>query len=82
MLLKFIEMECCFRANLQHLTPVASVLFSGLHKTIAGDDSSLKVLAYSAIGKLGNRIPHLVNKDLALLQTFFEALSQVCMSLS
>ncbi|KAJ9587580.1 hypothetical protein L9F63_018962, partial [Diploptera punctata] len=63
-------------ANIQHLTAVASVLFSGLLKLIAGDDNSLKPLTYSAIGKLGNRIPHLVNKDLALLQTFFEALSQ------
>ncbi|XP_069674508.1 proteasome adapter and scaffold protein ECM29 isoform X2 [Periplaneta americana] len=63
-------------ANIQRLTPVAGVLLSGLLKLIAEDDNSLKMLAYSATGKLGNRIPHLVNKDLALLQTFFEALSQ------
>jgi len=53
------------------------VLLSGLLKLIAEDDNSLKVLAYSATGKLGSRVPNLVNKDLALLQTFFEALLQV-----
>jgi hypothetical protein len=53
------------------------VFLSGLLKLIAEDDKSLKKLAYSATGILGSRIPHLVNKDLALLQTFFEALLQV-----
>lgn len=53
------------------------MLLSGLLKLIAEDDNSLKVLAYSATGKLGSRVPRLVNKDLALLQTFFEALLQV-----
>ncbi|KDR13581.1 proteasome-associated protein ECM29 homolog isoform X2 [Zootermopsis nevadensis] len=63
-------------ANVQRLTPVAGVLLSGLLKLIADDDNALKTLAYSATGKLGSRVPHLVNKDLALLQTFFEALLQ------
>jgi hypothetical protein len=45
------------------------VLLCGLLKLIAEDDKSLKKLAYSATGILGSRIPHLVNKDLALLQT-------------
>ncbi|PNF26280.1 hypothetical protein B7P43_G02686 [Cryptotermes secundus] len=63
-------------ANIQRLTPVAGVLLSGLLKLIAEDDNSLKVLAYSAVGKLGSRVPRVVNKDLALLQTFFEALLQ------
>lgn len=53
------------------------MLLSGLLKLIADDDNALKTLAYSATGKLGSRVPHLVNKDLALLQTFFEALLQV-----
>jgi len=66
-----------YSSNIQHLTPVAGVLLSGLLKLIAEDDNSLKVLAYSATGKLGSRVPNLVNKDLALLQTFFEALLQV-----
>jgi hypothetical protein len=66
-----------YSANIQRLTPVAGVLLSGLLKLIAEDDNSLKVLAYNATGKLGSRVPHLVNKDLALLQTFFEALLQV-----
>nr|CAD7460685.1 unnamed protein product [Timema tahoe] len=58
------------------LTPVAGVLLSGLLKLIAEEDATLKALAYSAAGKLGSRVPHLVNKDLVLLQTFFQALSQ------
>ncbi|KAK7866865.1 hypothetical protein R5R35_006031 [Gryllus longicercus] len=63
-------------SNLQRLAPVAGVLLSGLLKLISEEDGSLKTLAYSAAGKLGHRVPSLVNKDLALLQTFFEALSQ------
>ncbi|XP_066994237.2 proteasome adapter and scaffold protein ECM29 isoform X2 [Anabrus simplex] len=63
-------------SNLSRLIPVAGVLLSGLLKLISEEDGTLKTLAYSAIGKLGQRVPHLVNKDLALLQTFFEALSQ------
>jgi proteasome component ECM29 len=49
------------------------VLLSGLLKLIA-EDKSLKMLGYHATGKLVSRVPHLVNKDLALLETFFEAL--------
>lgn len=63
-------------SNIQHLTPVAGVLLSGLLKLVSEDDNSLKVLAYSAVGKLGSRVPNLVNEDLALLQTFFEDLLQ------
>jgi len=32
--------------------------------------------AYSTVGRLGQKMPALVNKDLALVQTFFEALVQ------
>jgi hypothetical protein len=66
-----------YSSNIQHLTPVAGVLLSGLLKLVSEDDNSLKVLAYSAVGKLGSRVPNLVNEDLALLQTFFEDLLQV-----
>jgi hypothetical protein len=66
-----------YSSNIKDLKPFAGVLLSVLLKLIAEDDNSLKVLAYSAIGKLGSRVPHLVNKDLALLQTLFEALLQV-----
>ena len=37
----------------------------------------MRSLAYVAVGKLAKRAPHLVSKDLALLQTFFDALSKV-----
>jgi proteasome component ECM29 len=39
-------------------------------------DCKLKMQAYSTAGRLGQKVPALVNKDLALVQAFFEALTQ------
>lgn len=39
-------------------------------------DCKLKMQAYSTAGRLGQKVPALVNKDLALVQAFFEALAQ------
>nr|CAD7265676.1 unnamed protein product [Timema shepardi] len=72
-----MELKKISGSTAARLTPVAGVLLSGLLKLIAEEDATLKALAYSAAGKLGSRVPHLVNKDLVLLQTFFQALSQV-----
>ncbi|XP_059487966.1 proteasome adapter and scaffold protein ECM29 [Neocloeon triangulifer] len=58
------------------LNPVAGVLLSGMLKLIAEEqDSKLKIQAYCTVGRLGQKMPSLVNKDLALVQTFFEALA-------
>ncbi|XP_063216942.1 proteasome adapter and scaffold protein ECM29 isoform X2 [Bacillus rossius redtenbacheri] len=63
-------------ASLARLAQVAAVFLSGLLKVIAQEESSLKAPAYVAAGKLAQRVPSLVNKDLRLLQTFFDALSK------
>ncbi|KAG8232782.1 hypothetical protein J437_LFUL013279, partial [Ladona fulva] len=61
-------------SNVAQLCTVGSILMSGLLKLIAMEDAKIKALAYGAVGKLGARLPHLVNKDLALLLSLFEAL--------
>ena len=45
--------------------------------TNAEKDASAKLRAscYVAIGKLGLKMPQLVNKDITIIQTFFEAMS-------
>ena len=43
-------------------------------RLINDSEPSLKRLAYTAIGKLAHRVPRLVNRDLALIQTFFDSL--------
>uniref|UniRef100_T1J5P2 TOG domain-containing protein n=1 Tax=Strigamia maritima TaxID=126957 RepID=T1J5P2_STRMM len=77
MAVQFVHSICenCSEAKLQ---PIGPVLISGMVKLIseAADDSKLRGLAYVAIGKLGHKLPQLVNKDLALVQNFFTALEQ------
>ncbi|XP_071444179.1 proteasome adapter and scaffold protein ECM29-like [Hetaerina americana] len=62
-------------SNVSQLNTVGSILLSGLLKLIAVEDAKIKALAYGAVGKLGARLPHLVNEDLALLFSLFEALN-------
>ncbi|KAI8892685.1 proteasome stabiliser-domain-containing protein [Globomyces pollinis-pini] len=66
-------------AKTEVLTPVASVLFSGLLKVIDEDEDNgnetLRGFAYESIGLLGNRVPTLVSSDTELLTRFFKALS-------
>ncbi len=38
--------------------------------------AKLRASSYIAIGKLGRRLPRLVNSDISVMQTFFEAMSQ------
>ena len=40
-------------------------------------EPSHKLMAYTIVGQLGQRIPSLVNKDLSLLQNFFDTLASV-----
>ncbi|KAJ8667078.1 hypothetical protein QAD02_008740 [Eretmocerus hayati] len=60
------------------LTPiirVAQVILNGMLKLIKEEsEPTHKLMAYSIIGHLGQRIPSLVNKDLSLLQNFFDML--------
>lgn len=45
-------------------------------------DSKLRSQAYVAIGKIGQRQPHLITKDLSLVQKLFDALSQVGLNIN
>ena len=40
------------------------------------DLAKLRASAYIAIGKLGRRLPRLVNADISIMQTFFDAMSK------
>jgi hypothetical protein len=42
----------------------------------AVDVAKLRASAYIAIGKLGRRLPKLVNSDISTMQTFFDAMSR------
>lgn len=61
------------------LSQVAAVILKGMIKQI-NDEAELshKMMAYTIIGQLGHRIPSLVNKDLSILQKFFDSLATVC----
>ncbi|KAG8228635.1 hypothetical protein J437_LFUL008286 [Ladona fulva] len=78
--LKFIALEFVIviicDSSISNLQTVGSILLSCLLKLIAVEGMEVKLLAYLAVGELGVRIPQLVNKDLALLLTFFEALDK------
>ncbi|XP_071452225.1 proteasome adapter and scaffold protein ECM29-like isoform X2 [Hetaerina americana] len=78
--LKFIALEFVIviicDSSASKLQTVGSVLLSCLLKLIVSEGMEIKLLAYLAVGELGVRMPSLVNKDLALLFTFFEALDK------
>ena len=59
--------------------PIGAVLLSGMVKLIGEtkEDPRLRSLAYVAVGKIAKRVPNLVTKDIALLQTFFDAMCKV-----
>ena len=59
-------------------SPIGSVLLSGMVKLIseARSNSKLRNLAYVAVGKVAVRVPEVVTKDIALLQTFFDAMTK------
>ncbi|XP_039615329.1 proteasome adapter and scaffold protein ECM29 isoform X2 [Polypterus senegalus] len=56
--------------------PLGLMLLNGLTKLINEyrEDPKLLCVAYSAVGKLSSRMPHLFTKDIALVQQFFEAM--------
>ncbi|XP_066506558.1 proteasome adapter and scaffold protein ECM29 isoform X2 [Hoplias malabaricus] len=56
--------------------PLGLMLLNGLTKLINEykEDPKLLCVAYSAVGKLSNRMPQLFTKDIALVQQFFESM--------
>ncbi|XP_078741520.1 proteasome adapter and scaffold protein ECM29-like, partial [Lampetra fluviatilis] len=73
--LQFVHHICavCPEAKIKPLGPM---LLNGLTKLIneSKEDSKLRSLAYTAVGKLSSRLPQLFSKDIALVQQFLEAL--------
>ncbi|XP_012265500.2 proteasome adapter and scaffold protein ECM29 [Athalia rosae] len=67
------------QCNLAQLMRVAGVILNGMRKLIAEGDPAHKAMAYTVIGQLGQKIPNnspgLVNKDLSMLQHFFDTLA-------
>ena len=68
-----------FSCSEARFSPIGAVLLSGMVKLIGEtkDDPRLRGLAYVAVGKIARRVPKLVTKDIALLQTFFDAICKV-----
>ncbi|XP_076235930.1 proteasome adapter and scaffold protein ECM29 isoform X2 [Calliopsis andreniformis] len=62
------------QCSLTPLTRVAGVILNGMIKLISEGDDSHKVMAYTVIGQLGQRIPSLINKDSNLLRNLFDTL--------
>lgn len=65
------------RCSLTPLTRVAGVILNGMIKLISEGDDSHKIMAYTVIGQLGQRIPSLINKDTNLLRNLFDTLVSV-----
>ena len=61
----------------QRLSPLGQVILSALTRLVneEKENAKLRGSCYVAIGKLGLKLPALVNKDVSMIQTFFDAMS-------
>ncbi|KAL3868785.1 hypothetical protein ACJMK2_041546 [Sinanodonta woodiana] len=68
----------CHNCSDAKFTPISPVLLTKMVQVIgeAKEDSKLRSLAYVAAGKIIQRAPQLVGKDIALVQTFFDAMCE------
>ncbi|XP_038626132.1 proteasome adapter and scaffold protein ECM29 isoform X2 [Tachyglossus aculeatus] len=73
--LQFVHQMCIVCPDVK-IKPLGPMLLNGLTKLINEykEDPKLLSMAYSAVGKLSSRMPHLFTKDIALVQQFFDAL--------
>ncbi|XP_028909525.1 proteasome adapter and scaffold protein ECM29 isoform X1 [Ornithorhynchus anatinus] len=73
--LQFVHHICIVCPEVK-IKPLGPMLLNGLTKLINEykEDPKLLSMAYSAVGKLSSRMPHLFTKDIALVQQFFDAL--------
>ena len=57
----------------QRLSPIGAVILSALTRLVneEKENQKLRGSCYVAIGKLGLKLPSLVNKDVSMIQTFF-----------
>jgi len=69
--------QIIFHCPEHRLSPIGAVILSALTRLVneEKDNPKLRASCYVAIGKLGLKLPTLVNKDVSMIQTFFEAMS-------
>ncbi|XP_019632493.1 PREDICTED: proteasome-associated protein ECM29 homolog [Branchiostoma belcheri] len=77
MTLQFIHYICSCASDAK-IQPLGQLVLNALQKLIGEgkEDAKLRSLAYVAIGKLANRLPHLFSKDIGMVQKFFDAVSK------
>ncbi|XP_015114658.1 proteasome adapter and scaffold protein ECM29 [Diachasma alloeum] len=63
------------QCTLGPLSRVAGVILKGMIKLIVEGEVEHQSMAYTIVGQLGQRIPSLVNKDVRLVDKFFDALT-------
>ena len=76
MAVQFVH-QIIFHCPEQRLSPIGAVILSALTRLVneEKENQKLRGSCYVAIGKLGLKLPSLVNKDVSMIQTFFEAMS-------
>ena len=69
--------QIIFHCPKHRLSPIGAVILSALTRLVNEEKDNLKLRGscYVAIGKLGLKLPALVNKDVSMIQTFFDAMS-------
>ena len=67
------------RCSLAPLSRIAGIILNGMIKFIfADEDVHHKMMAYTVIGQLGQRIPSVIDKNFNLSCHLFDALVSVC----
>ncbi|XP_064386642.1 proteasome adapter and scaffold protein ECM29-like isoform X2 [Halichondria panicea] len=68
----------CSRATDQKLTVMAPVLLTGLNKIIdqPDEETSLRALSYTAVGKISKQVPSLFQKDTKQISKLFDAVKK------
>lgn len=67
------------RCSLAPLSRIAGIILNGMIKLIfEGEDVHHKMMAYTVIGQLGQRIPSVIDKNSNLLCHLFDTLVSVC----
>jgi len=76
MAVQFVH-QIIFHCPEHRLSPIGAVILSALTRLVneEKDNPKLRGSCYVAIGKLGLKLPALVNKDVSMIQTFFDAMS-------
>jgi len=76
MAVQFVH-QIIFHCPEHRLSPIGAVILSALTRLVneEKENPKLRGSCYVAIGKLGLKLPNLVNKDVSMIQTFFDAMS-------